>query len=149
MDLQLLIEIATGLRASSKHPDVIAAYNMRLGNSSLVGYEDDEVYLINRLPETNHPLLVRRIVVRAPRDSEQYKEKLLRIFRKIFIHHRLGNLVKWSYTINSDLTTYYIAVSYAEATVPVSPWDVYDSRISLDKMRWDYGVQCLEVEIDL
>lgn len=154
----MLAETANALRAHNRYQDIIC--DERFPKKLLVAGEDDEVYLI----EVNNPFLVRRIVVRDSRDSnfERYEEKLLRIYRKIFIHNRLGNLITWlkvnndrnmvnrdPNTVNRGPNMYYIAISYAEATVPVSRQDVHDPIVSINEMRWKYGEWCLEREIDL
>lgn len=148
MDLQVLIEAAKGfpVHRSVNREEGIAACNRRLEGDRLLGNRNDEVYLIHPFLGSQNPSLVRKIVVSGDPQSTIYKEKSLRVFRKIHIHNRLKNLIAWLRTASPPYT-YYIVISYKGTPVP--PNAVHDSWVPLDRMREDYDDQCFLAETDL
>jgi hypothetical protein len=113
-----------------------------LSNHRLVGDEDDEAYLIrpsDAIREGKETPLVRRIVVRNPRAD---RNKLVRVFRKIYVHQYFGTLVGWFKTESHGEKTYYIVISYGVDVLPVSPGDAQDSEVPLGRLRQNYIEQC-------
>ncbi|KAF8346744.1 hypothetical protein F5887DRAFT_916525 [Amanita rubescens] len=118
------------------------ACTVRLSNRRLVGDENDEAYLIrpsNAIRKGKVTPLVRRIVVRNPRANPS---KLLRVFRKIYVHQHFNTLVGWFKTETSGEKTYYIVISYGVGVLPVSPGDAQDSEVPLGRRRQNYVDQC-------
>ncbi len=147
LSLEILLDLARQDRISN--PAVTQACNERHSNHRLVGDEDDEAYLIrpsNAIREGTVTPLVRRIVVPNPRADPG---KLVRIFRKIYVHKRLNNLIGWFKTETPGRKTYYIVISYGVDVLPVSPGDAQDSEVPLGRLRQNYVEHCRDNRISL